>query len=161
MIRYDHLVGIHFEPGVHDCFSLGRQFFVDNFGLVITDYARPTDWRADNLDLIGAAYEREGFEKITDWREKDLRPGDVFCMAIGESKPNHFAIYVGDNMILHQLLGRMSAAEPYRDFWRNCTSYLLRHPSVPDLRPTPPEHEIGSLLRARYNLQAAEPVQGD
>jgi cell wall-associated NlpC family hydrolase len=32
---------------VRDCYELGRDFFRDNFGIELTNYARPHDWSAD------------------------------------------------------------------------------------------------------------------
>lgn len=150
IIRYDHLVGRPFTGiGRDDCFKLFRDFYADNFNISITNYARPHDWSSDKLDLMELCHEREGFEKITDWRVKDLRPGDVFCMAIGESNPNHFAIYLGDSQVLHHLFNQRSSVEPFRDFFRGATCYLLRHRDVPDLRPVYPDVDIMSLVNAR------------
>jgi len=154
MIVYDNLLDRPFVWGVSDCLTLLRDFFQQNFGIEITDYARPTNWSSDQLDLISICYEREGFEMITDWTAKDLRPADVLCLAINESKPNHFAIFVGDNLMIHHLYGRNSAAVTYRDYWRSATCYLLRHPDVPNLQPVLPDIDIGSLLRARHPVQA-------
>lgn len=152
-VRYEHLVGRSFLWGVRDCYALVRDFFADNFDMALANYGRPTDWESDKLDLMRACYGREGFEMITTWTLKDLRPGDVLCMAIGESTGNHFAVFVGDNTLCHHIYGRLSTAEPLRDFWRNSVCYLLRHPDVPDLRPVLEDVDIGSLLSARYNLQ--------
>jgi hypothetical protein len=45
----------------------------------------------------------------------------------------------------------MSAAETYRDFWRNSTCFVLRHTAVPDLRPVYPNADLRNLLRDRYD----------
>lgn len=155
MMVYQPFVGRSFLYGVRDCLEMFRDIFRESFGILITNYARPSDWRADNRDLIRKVYENEGFQMITDWSFKDLRPGDVLCMAIGESTPNHMAVYIGNNEIAHHLWGRLSSVDPYRDFYRNSTCFVLRHPDVPDLRPVLPETDIRSLLRERYNLQAS------
>lgn len=148
-IRYEHLIGVPFVFGKNDCLSLFRQFYKENFGIEIRNYARPENWSADQLDLMRLCYEREGFEMITDWKTKDLRTGDVLCVAIGEETANHFAIYTGNGTIVHHLYGRFSSEDPFRDFWRNHTCFLLRHPDVPDLRPVYPDTDIVSLLNAR------------
>ncbi|SKB62222.1 NlpC/P60 family protein [Sphingopyxis flava] len=142
--------GIPFRMGSNDCLGLFRKYYAEEFGISITDYARPNDWESSTIDLIRACYEREGFEMITSWKPKDLRPGDVLCMAIGEGNANHMAIFVGEGKILHHPANRLSVCEEYRDFWRNLTCYVLRHPDVPDLRPTYPDVTIEELLRARY-----------
>ena len=152
-LKYDHLVGRQFIIGQQDCLSLFRQFYADNFGIQIRNYARPIDWSSDKLDLMELCHEREGFEKITDWKAKDVRPADVLCMAIGERNPNHFAIALGDDQLLHHLNGRFSSVEVFRDFWRNHTSYILRHPDVPDLRPVYPDVELMDLINARTSAQ--------
>lgn len=151
MIEYEHLVGRSFLWGVRDCYALLCDFYLDNFGIELTNYARPTNWRADTLEMIRRVYERDGFFMLAEWKAADLRPGDILCLTIGESEPNHMAVYVGDNTLVHHLHGRLSSAEPYRDFFRNSTSFVLRHPDVPDLRPVLPETDIRSILRGRYD----------
>lgn len=149
-LRYDHLVGLRFTGlGERDCFELVKDFFHDNFEIEIPDFARPNDWRSNETDLIRQCYPHSGFEMLTTWKSSDLRPGDILAIMIGESNPNHLAIVVDDAQILHHLAGRMSNVEPLRDFWLNNTAFVLRHPDVPDLRPTYPNVEIGDLLRER------------
>lgn len=148
-LEYEHLIDRPFLWGTSDCLSLFRDFYKINFGIEITNYARPTNWSSDKLDLMRLCYEREGFDMITSWKPKDLRPGDVLCMAIGESNANHFAIYLGDDELLHHLYGRFSSKEVFRDFWRNSICYILRHPDVPDLRPVYPDIDLLEILNAR------------
>jgi cell wall-associated NlpC family hydrolase len=154
-MKYEHLVGRPFTGiGRDDCLKLMRDVYRDNFGIEISDYARPHDWSSDTLDLMRLCYRRERFEMITDWRPTDLRPGDLLCMAIGSSNANHFAVYLGDDQIIHHLYGRMSSVEVFRDFYRNSICYVLRHPDVPNLTPVYPDVDIASLLRARNNPPA-------
>lgn len=149
-LKYTHLTGRPFTGiGKQDCFDLVAHFFRDNFGIEIPNYARPHDWSSDKLDLIGQLGPLAGFERIEEWKPKDLRPGDLLCIAIGEAKPNHLAIYVGDDTILHHLYGRMSDAAPFRDIWRTRTAYIYRHPEVPDLRPVYPDVDLKDILSAR------------
>lgn len=155
-VAYEELVHRPFLFGVRDCYAIVRDFYRINFDMELIDFARPKDWQSDNHDLIRRCYERDGFEMITDWKAKDLRPGDILCMAIGESCPNHLAVFVGDNKVVHHLYGRNSTEDTYRDFFRAKTSFILRHPDVPDLRPTYPDTTIGSLLRDRYAVQPSE-----
>lgn len=154
-LKYDDLLGIPFGGiGTQDCLSLVRGFFATNFDIQIEDFVRPNDWNSDDLDLIEKLHERAGFEKITNWKPKDLRPGDILCMAIGERNANHMAVYVGDSEIIHHLYGRMSSKEPLRDFWFSSTCYLIRHPAVPDLNPVYPDVDIMELLRVRNSPPA-------
>lgn len=152
---YQDFVGRPFLWGVRDCYEMLVDVYRESFGIELTRYARPTDWRSENNDLIRRVYNNDGFEMITDWKAKDLRPGDILCMAVGESAPNHMAIFVGDNSIVHHLWGRLSTIDLYRDYFRNTTCFVLRHPDVPDLRQALPTTDVRNLLRERYDLQPA------
>lgn len=151
-LKYEHLVDRPFVWGHNDCLSLFRDFYSENFGITITNYARPTNWSSDKIDLMRLCYEREGFDMITEWKLKDLRPGDVLCMAIGERNANHFAVYLGNDQLVHHLYGRTSTLETFRGFYRNSICFVLRHPDVPDLTPVYPDVDIRSLLSARNVL---------
>ena len=161
-LKYEHLQAIPFTGiGNRDCYDLVRDFYRDNFGMELTPYVRPHDWDSDKIDLIRNHYEAEGFEAITDWKPKDLRPGDILAMSINESNPNHLAIYVGDGKIIHHLYGRMSRVEPLHGFWRNLTSFIVRHPDVPDLTPVYPDVDYMELLRERNSAHQGLESGGD
>jgi len=149
-LKYDHLTGRPFTGiGEQDCFQLVREFFYDNFEIDIPNYARPNDWSADKLDLLRILPEMCGFETITKWRVKDLRPGDVLAVAIGEQNPNHLVVVLEDDKLVHHLYGRLSEETQWRDIWRSRTCFVLRHKDVPDLRPRYPDTTIEELLNAR------------
>jgi cell wall-associated NlpC family hydrolase len=154
-LKYQHLLGKPHVFGGPDCFSLGIDFFYDNFGIKIRNYARPQNWDADKVDLINNAWEREGFEPVHNWDLRKLRPGDVLVMAVGASTANHFAIYVGENKIIHHLIYQLSKEEVLRDRWRNSTLYVLRHPDVPDLRPNLQTVNLQDIINARYRPEPA------
>lgn len=155
-IKYEHLLGRPFSVGRTDCLALFRDLYMDNWGIKITDYARTAGWETKGLDLIRLLYEREGFIMIPQEQmtANELRPGDVACTMIGASVPNHFAVYVGDNKIVHHKAGAFSNVETYRAVWRGYTSFFLRHPNVPDIRITYPSVDIGELIRANRSIQA-------
>lgn len=153
-LAFDHLTGRPYVPGKVHCYSLARNFFKDNFGVELGDYAVPHDWDADKLNLIEMIHEREGFEKLESWSMKTLRPADVLCVAVRSANPNHFVINVGGNQLLHHPAPQFSRVEPMRDFWRMNTCYVLRHPAVPDLTPVKTDVTLQELLDARYAVKA-------
>lgn len=152
---YEQYEGRPFVWGSSDCQALFIDLYREQFGIEVTNYARPTNWDADKIDLIRACYDREGFEMIPreSMRPKDLRPGDVACVAIGASRANHFAVYVGDNKIVHHKANCFSSSELFRDFWKHRTSYYLRHPKVPDMRPQYPDVDIRDLIGAARSFK--------
>lgn len=149
-LEYAHLEGRRFTGiGKQDCFDLAIHFFRDNFGIEIPNFARPNDWKSDELDLISVLHKKAGFEKHVELKPADIRPADVLCLAVGEAKPNHLAINLGNDKIIHHLYGRLSSVDDFRDIWRTRTAYILRHPDVPDLRPVYPDVDLKDILDAR------------
>lgn len=128
-MKYEHLIGIAFKLGSRDCYELARDFYRENCGLQMGDYARPSDFATSDLDLFTKIYAREGF-RLIDVHPVDLKPGDGFLMAINNSRANHCAIYLGLNQILHHCFGRMSSVDVYKGIWKNNTVAVLRHPTV-------------------------------
>lgn len=128
---YKHLLGRKFEHGKADCFALARDFYKDNWGIVLTDYARPDDWWENGMNLYMDHFYEEGFRPI-DVNPRDLLPGDGFLMSVLSSLgvANHCAMYLGDGKILHHRYGRLSEEEPYSNLWRRCTVATLRHSKV-------------------------------
>jgi cell wall-associated NlpC family hydrolase len=154
VIEYENLVGRQFAWGSTDCIGLLRDFFAQNFAITIRDYARPTNWDADELDLIRTIYPLEGFDLVPRWRVKDLHPGDVLAMSLRSGNPNHFAVFVGENKIVHHRYLRMSEVEILREAYIQSTSFVLRHPQVPDMRDKYPDVTLEELLSARNKVKA-------
>jgi cell wall-associated NlpC family hydrolase len=158
MMLYKELLGRKFLPSVQDCFSLVRDFYALNFQMELKNYARPSDWNSNDIDLIGLCYENEGFEKVNDWALDKLYPGDLLCMAIGSNVANHLAVYVGENKIVHHITNRFSNDELLRPFWRKSICYVLRHPEVPKIEQVKPKTDLMEILYARRQVNSVEIV---
>lgn len=129
MIKYEHLVGLPYKVGEQDCYGLARRFFAENFDLNLTNYARPENFWEHGLNLYMENYQKEGFEVI-DVRPDQIRPADVFLIAVRSSIPNHCAIHVGEGRILHHFYNRFSELELYKGIWRRQTTAILRHRDI-------------------------------
>ena len=148
-MKYTHLLGKQFDLGRQDCFQMCIDFFDENFNIKIPNIARPHDWDPNKLDLIGDFYHISGFEKI----EKDEwppRPADVLVTTVGGRNPNHLLIYLGGNEFIHHQTGKLSTQEVLRPAWRRFTSYILRHPDVPDMTPEKPLLDLRELMHDRF-----------
>lgn len=150
---YKNLIGKEWVMNKEDCFSLTRNFFNQNFDFMnIPDFARPVDWDSDKLDLVRILSKKAGFEMLTVDSWADLRPADVLATCLRSAKPNHLVIILEGNKILHHLAYQRSSVETMRPQWKMLTGYILRHPDIPDLRPTYPDVTIEELLRANHKL---------
>ena len=123
------LVGRQFQHGVLDCYTLIRDWYRQERGITLPDYGRRDDWwhRGENLYL-------DNFRDAGFVDNADLHVGAVLLMQVQSPVPNHAAIYVGDDLILHHLQGRLSSRDVYGGYWRKNTVRILRHEGNPALR---------------------------
>lgn len=143
-MKYEHLVGIPFDLDRQNCYQLLRRVYADNFGIELTDYACPTNWWSEGLDLFNQFSADEGFYPITD-HPRTWQRGDVLLMAIQAKVGNHVAVLLPDGKLLHHLYGQLSGVTPYGGMYRNNTLGVFRHKLVPPPEP-PPLTDIRNIL---------------
>lgn len=127
------LEGRAFVHGILDCFSLVRDWYAQKMGISIPDFHRPDDWWDHGLDLYRDHFDACGFYQIN---ARDLQYGDALLIQLCGKVPNHAAIYLGDNEILHHAPTRLSCRQPYtvdQGFYAKNTYCALRHYSVRDV----------------------------
>ena len=119
-------VGREFVFGIVDCYSLCRDWYKREMGLELDDFPRRDRFweRGENLYLNG--YSSQGFRRIP---FEDLAYGDAILMQLGSELPNHAAIYLGDQQILHHVQGRLSSRDVYGGYYVKNTAMVLRHES--------------------------------
>lgn len=111
--------------GYADCWSLIREFYLREYGIVLGNYSVPYEWWESGKErLYDDNWEREGFVEIA---AGAMQPGDIIMMSVQASVTNHAAVYVGDNIILHHLFGHLSSRTPYGKYYRDRTVRVVRH----------------------------------
>ena len=115
------LVGRVFSHGVLDCYAIVRDWYAER-GAALPDFERHDQWwtRGGNLYLDNFA--AAGFEVCA-----DLHEGAVLLMQVGSPVPNHAAVYLGGDTILHHVQGRLSSRDVFGGYWRKCTTHILRY----------------------------------
>lgn len=116
------LIGRQFEHGVVDCYTLVRDYYREVHGLALPDFARTDRWWERGEDLYLRNFKAAGFVEVT-----DLQPGDGLLMQVLSDQVNHAAVYLGDNVILHHLYGRLSGRDTYGGYWQRHTRKVVRH----------------------------------
>ena len=118
------LVGREWSHGVLDCYSLIRDWFRIERGLVLPNFERRDEWWLAGGNLYLENFRAAGFVEID---PADIQPGDGILMRVMSPVPNHGAVYLGDNKIIHHVQGRLSCRDNYTEFWRQRTTQVVRH----------------------------------
>jgi len=121
-------LGREFVHGTTDCYSLIRDFYKDEFGIELRDYARPDYWWNKGQNLYIDNFRKEGFYLLDDLEEPQY--GDIFLIALGCSVASHGAIYIGENKILQHVQDHLSSIDRYMGVFKNCTLARIRHKLV-------------------------------
>lgn len=124
------LVGRDFIYPMNDCYAIVKDYYKYELGVDIADYDRKKwGWWEDskNRDYLETNAKSEGFFKVD---VKDLKAGDLIFMQLGADIVNHIAVYLGGNVILHQVLEKKSSKEIYGSYWKKNTMFCMRHKNV-------------------------------
>lgn len=123
------LIGRTWAWGSADCWTLVIDWFADK-GLKVKDWERP---KLPEDILTNGIFERlipqSGFRELRD--DEDLTVGDLLLMKSKclDSKfdPDHVALYIGDQTVLHHVGGRLSSRDLYNQFLIDETVRRYRH----------------------------------
>lgn len=144
-VKYEHLLGRTFIAGAQDCYSIIRDFYKDNFDILLRDYARPNNWIDLGFNLYYDNFHREGFE-LVDVRMDELQQGDLILMAFNSVYPSHASVYIGDGKLLHHLQSRLSSCDSFRGPFRNSMTGILRHKQITIEEPKALDYDVSNLL---------------
>jgi proteasome lid subunit RPN8/RPN11 len=110
--------------GVQDCWSLARDFYRREFSIELGDYPRIEEFWKKGHDFFGNNWSAEGFARLVD---REPQYGDLFLIQTEGEFPNHIAVYIGDEMIMHHATGRLSRREIFGGYWKKHAVVHLRH----------------------------------
>jgi cell wall-associated NlpC family hydrolase len=144
-MKYEHLLGVPYHVKTANCLTLVKQFYAENWGIIIRDYAFPDLWWMTDpkLNLLMRHARDEGFEMF-DYNPREMRPGDGLLMAIGCSVVNHCGVYLGGGRFLHRPFRASSRVDLFAGAWRERCMTAVRHPQV--VLPSAKSLELLDLL---------------
>lgn len=121
------LIGRPFHHGVLDCYTLIVDYYAQTLNIALPDFRRPDRWWDAGGDLYRENFAAAGFSPV---QMSALRPHDVILMTVASPVPNHAAIYLGDQVMLHHVQNRLSSRDMYGGWWLQNTTHYLRHKDI-------------------------------
>lgn len=114
-----------FRDGVHDCFSLYRDYKWMTEGVVVPTYHREQEW----WDKDGAENPFEAFlhrSGHTEVAQDEIMPGDGITFTLPGRSISHCGVYIGQGLFLHHLHGKISKTDPLV-MWRKFIHKVVRY----------------------------------
>ena len=122
MVNYKSLIGRQWEYGIFDCYTIVRDYY-KLLGISLPDYERPKDVETCESIFLKES-DKLNFEEVN---INDRRPNDVLIMKIWTKEPMHAAIFLKNDMILHQKSKSLSCSEYYNHYYRRRTVGCFRY----------------------------------
>lgn len=128
-------LGRRFCWGVYDCYSLIRDYYRREFGIVWDDFVRPNFkdedgiffWQKPDFNMFEEHYATQDMEAIAgDVSTTSVQKGDVLLMAMHGGNVNHIGVITEDGQFMHQLANKTSRLDVWGDPWKSYTIKILR-----------------------------------
>jgi proteasome lid subunit RPN8/RPN11 len=116
------LEGRPFSHGIMDCYTIIEDAYDRDLDIQLPKFHRDSRWWKKGGNLYLDNMEKAGFVEVY-----DMKPWDVILMQLDSPVPNHAAIVLEGNVILHHLQGHPSCKSVYGGFWRKNTRFIYRH----------------------------------
>lgn len=118
------LIGREWVWAISDCWTLTRDWYGEK-GIELRDWDRPLTFKEfESAPYFDTSWEDTGFFEV---EKKDMQMGDSILMCLESKKINHCGVYVGEQMLLHHLRGRLSSRDIYGSWLQSYTMRVLRH----------------------------------
>lgn len=132
------LLGRRFYHGVLDCYTIVKDWYEREKGIILLDFERDDQWWETEQELYIENFEKAGFYRLPE--DAPLLPGDVIMMQLRSKRTNHAGVFIGEqtlkeephihpvpNAMLHHVYGMLSERVVYGGYWKNITRLVVRY----------------------------------
>lgn len=119
------LINRKYMYGVSDCYTILADYYKEELGIELKECYRPNEWWINGQNLYLDNASEWGFVQVDEPQKHD-----VLLMQVGSPVPNHAAIWLGDGLILHHQLNRLSSKDVYGGWLKKITTHVFRHRSL-------------------------------
>lgn len=119
-------IGRYFKIGENDCFTFIKEYFLKELNINIEPIIKNYSNHIEAQKVFDKNLELNFLEKNNFFRvdEDNLETNDLLIISTSFGK--HFAIYIGNNKIIHQPIFGFSKIENYCNFYRRHTAAVYR-----------------------------------
>ncbi len=121
------LIGRDWVHGINDCFTLIKDYYKQHLFIDLKDMYRAPYWWEQTSNLYMLNFSDYGFRVV-----KTPQVNDIALCKVGSPVPNHGAIVLDNNYILHHFYKHLSCTEVFGMLWRKSAKLFLRHESLCD-----------------------------
>jgi hypothetical protein len=136
--NYRKYINRPYELGIKDCGTLIVDFYRNELNLDIDingprriglsyNDLKNTKEHVWSLEKYKDEYNRVGLQIFTLKDIKDFKNYDIIIFSLEKGVPTHAALFIGDDLILHQRYESISSIESIRKGHLKQISYILRH----------------------------------
>ena len=123
LTTFNKYIGREFEIGKTDCFALIKDFYEFELNIKLNEHHRDEKYKQYLGKLFDVNFNSEGFGVVNEPQKYDC----ILFKERGGKFSNHIALYLGDDLILHQPQKSYSRVEEYTGKHKKLTNYIIRH----------------------------------